>query len=169
MRSSIVITNGDNEHPQDVILLLTSRTSDLLLDYQQQTNMITMTISARALTALLAISASASINAASSSSVDDVNDNNALKRHNEFLILEGHGVRQQYHSPLPYTYIAKEDLPANFDWRSVDGVSYTTHSLNQVRSSNRRRCCGHSFSFSHRNHLNKIFLLAFNPPPPCFV
>jgi hypothetical protein len=56
-----------------------------------------------------------------------------LKRHNEFVILEGHQVRDNYQSPLPYTYIKKEDLPDNFDWRSVDGVSYTTHSLNQVR------------------------------------
>ena len=58
-------------------------------------------------------------------------------RRNEYVVLEGHTVREQYHSPLPYTYIQKDDLPDNFDWRSVDGVSYTTHSLNQVRTTNR--------------------------------
>ena len=82
--------------------------------------------------------------------VDDVNAKNLLKqkttmtmttttstkRRNEYVVLEGHTVRDQYHSPLPYTYIQKDDLPDNFDWRSVDGVSYTTHSLNQVRKHN---------------------------------
>lgn len=34
-----------------------------------------------------------------------------LKRHNEFLLLEGHKIREKYHSPLPYTYIKEEDLP----------------------------------------------------------
>jgi hypothetical protein len=34
-----------------------------------------------------------------------------VKRHNEFVLLEGHTERENYHSPLPYTYIRQEDLP----------------------------------------------------------
>jgi cathepsin X len=48
-----------------------------------------------------------------------------------FQILEGHKVRDAYTSPLPYTYIQSEDLPASFNWGDIDGVSYLTHSLNQ--------------------------------------
>lgn len=50
---------------------------------------------------------------------------------NEFKLLEGHQVRENYHSPLPYTYIDADDLPDNFNWGNVDGRSYITHSLNQ--------------------------------------
>ena len=46
-------------------------------------------------------------------------------------IMENHKVKDAYSSPLPYTYIAQEDLPDNFSWGDVDGVSYLTHSLNQ--------------------------------------
>lgn len=46
-------------------------------------------------------------------------------------ILEGHKVQNDYSSPLPYTYISKEDLPADFTWQNVDGIPYTTKSLNQ--------------------------------------
>lgn len=34
-----------------------------------------------------------------------------IKRHNEFVLLEGHKIREKYHSPLPYTYIQEDDLP----------------------------------------------------------
>jgi hypothetical protein len=54
-----------------------------------------------------------------------------LSRHDEYKVLDGHKVRDNYHSPLPHTYIAEEDLPANFNWGNVDGRSYLTHSLNQ--------------------------------------
>ncbi|KAL3920899.1 MAG: hypothetical protein SGILL_003032 [Bacillariaceae sp.] len=54
-----------------------------------------------------------------------------LKRHNEFVVLEGHKNREDFHSPLPYTYIKEEDLPDNWDWRNIDGKNYVTHSLNQ--------------------------------------
>lgn len=37
----------------------------------------------------------------------------APKRHNEYVILEGHTQRENYHSPLPYTYIKEEDLPVS--------------------------------------------------------
>jgi hypothetical protein len=34
-------------------------------------------------------------------------------------------------SPRPHEYISAADLPDNFDWRNVDGVSYVTQALNQ--------------------------------------
>lgn len=46
-------------------------------------------------------------------------------------MLEGHSVQNDYSSPLPYTYIREEDLPANWNWGNVSGVSYLTKSLNQ--------------------------------------
>jgi len=53
------------------------------------------------------------------------------KRHNEFVVLEGHQTKENYKSPLPYTYIDEDELPASFDWGNVNGHSYLTHSLNQ--------------------------------------
>lgn len=53
------------------------------------------------------------------------------ERHNEFKLLEGHKIRNSYHSALPYTYIDPSDLPDNFNWGDVNGHSYLTHSLNQ--------------------------------------
>lgn len=47
------------------------------------------------------------------------------------LIMDGHTVFQNYHSPLPHTYIQENDLPKAFTWGDIDGVSYLTHSLNQ--------------------------------------
>eukprot|EP00529_Nitzschia_sp_RCC80_P020924 CAMPEP_0113462020 /NCGR_PEP_ID=MMETSP0014_2-20120614/11861_1 /TAXON_ID=2857 /ORGANISM="Nitzschia sp." /LENGTH=401 /DNA_ID=CAMNT_0000353839 /DNA_START=79 /DNA_END=1284 /DNA_ORIENTATION=+ /assembly_acc=CAM_ASM_000159 len=100
-----------------------------------------MKTAASVLTAFLAIAPLATTTTATD--VEDKNNNSIIvdnvvnpleqktTRRNEYVVLEGHTVREQYHSPLPYTYIQKDDLPDNFDWRSVDGVSYTTHSLNQ--------------------------------------
>jgi len=34
-------------------------------------------------------------------------------------------------TPLPHEYMKTEDLPANFDWRNIDGVNYCTMSRNQ--------------------------------------
>lgn len=45
--------------------------------------------------------------------------------------MENHKVQSSYSSPLPYTYIDPADLPDDFSWANVDGVSYLTHSLNQ--------------------------------------
>lgn len=76
------------------------------------------------------------------------------RRINEFVMLEGHTVTDNYHSPLPHEwvlcttgltnninprcskisfnrYIAEEDLPISWDWRNVSGHSFLTHSLNQ--------------------------------------
>jgi len=36
-----------------------------------------------------------------------------------------------YHSPLPLTYVQIEDLPDSFNWGDLDGKSYLTPSLNQ--------------------------------------
>ena len=55
----------------------------------------------------------------------------AFGRHDEFKLLEGHKVRDDFSSPLPYTYINDEDLPDNFNWGNINGHSYLTHSLNQ--------------------------------------
>jgi cathepsin X len=49
----------------------------------------------------------------------------------DYKIMENHKVRDAYSSPLPYTYIREEDLPDNFSWGDIEGVSYLTHSLNQ--------------------------------------
>jgi hypothetical protein len=43
----------------------------------------------------------------------------------------GHSIENDYHSPLPYTYLAPQDLPSSFDWRNVSGISYVTRNLNQ--------------------------------------
>lgn len=53
------------------------------------------------------------------------------QKHNEFKIMEDHKVRDDYHSPLPHSYIEAADLPLRWDWRNIDGKSYVTHSLNQ--------------------------------------
>lgn len=38
---------------------------------------------------------------------------------------------ESYSSPLPHDYIDASDLPSAFNWGSINGVSYLTHSLNQ--------------------------------------
>mmetsp|Transcript_9341 Transcript_9341/g.11825 ORF Transcript_9341/g.11825 Transcript_9341/m.11825 type:complete len:353 (-) Transcript_9341:773-1831(-) len=48
-----------------------------------------------------------------------------------FKIMEGHTVQNDYESPLPYEYINHEDLPESFTWGDVDGKSYLTKPLNQ--------------------------------------
>lgn len=48
--------------------------------------------------------------------------------------MENHKVQNKYHSPLPYEYLREEDLPDNFSWGNVNGTSFLTHSLNQVRT-----------------------------------
>jgi len=41
------------------------------------------------------------------------------------------GYKEQVHSPLPHTYVQDSDVPTDFSWGNVDGVSYLTKSLNQ--------------------------------------
>eukprot|EP00536_Pseudo-nitzschia_multiseries_P012159 jgi/Psemu1/308819/fgenesh1_kg.448_\ len=45
-----------------------------------------------------------------------------VKRHNEYVVLEGHTQRENYHSPLPYTYIQEEDLPVRIVCLRHDGA-----------------------------------------------
>ena len=45
----------------------------------------------------------------------------------DFVLMEGHNVQNDYSSPLPYEYISESELPAEFDWGNVDGKSYLTH------------------------------------------
>jgi len=50
---------------------------------------------------------------------------------NEIKIMEGHKRRSHVQSPLPHTYLVKEDIPDNHNWNDVDGKSYLTKQLNQ--------------------------------------
>ena len=38
-------------------------------------------------------------------------ESESSKKHNEYVVLEGHTEKENYHSPLPHTYIREEDLP----------------------------------------------------------
>lgn len=90
-----------------------------------------------ALTATVYLTSVANVSSSSTPATgDDKNENPSFssssnKRHNEYVILGGHTQRENFKSPLPYTYIKEDELPANFDWRNVDGKSYSTHALNQ--------------------------------------
>mmetsp|Transcript_21833 Transcript_21833/g.49660 ORF Transcript_21833/g.49660 Transcript_21833/m.49660 type:complete len:246 (-) Transcript_21833:586-1323(-) len=55
----------------------------------------------------------------------------APERQSEFRIMSGHGVMNDYSSPLPHTYLKDDDLPRSFSWHDVEGISYLTKSLNQ--------------------------------------
>ena len=50
---------------------------------------------------------------------------------NELIDLPGHTVENDYHLPLPHSYLNLEDLPKEFHWGNVEGFSYLTRSLNQ--------------------------------------
>ena len=50
---------------------------------------------------------------------------------NDFKIMQGHTIQNDYKSPLPYEYIKEEDLPKSFTWGNVNGTSYLTKALNQ--------------------------------------
>jgi len=54
-----------------------------------------------------------------------------LSYQNEYKILEGHKVKNDYSSPLPIDYLDPSDLPNNFTWGNVNGVNYLTRVLNQ--------------------------------------
>merc|ERR1711862_333370 len=55
----------------------------------------------------------------------------STKKFNEFKELEGHKIKNDYISPLPHTYLSGEDMPEEFSWGDIDGVSYLTRTLNQ--------------------------------------
>ena len=46
-------------------------------------------------------------------------------------VMEDHKVVNDYSLPLPFEYVKESDLPKEFTWGNVDGVSYLTRSLNQ--------------------------------------
>lgn len=54
-----------------------------------------------------------------------------LLPHGELLHPPLHSVEDDYHSPLPHTYLRQQDLPDEFDWRNVNGLSHVTAALNQ--------------------------------------
>eukprot|EP00591_Stephanopyxis_turris_P007376 CAMPEP_0195507802 /NCGR_PEP_ID=MMETSP0794_2-20130614/1171_1 /TAXON_ID=515487 /ORGANISM="Stephanopyxis turris, Strain CCMP 815" /LENGTH=332 /DNA_ID=CAMNT_0040634597 /DNA_START=74 /DNA_END=1072 /DNA_ORIENTATION=+ len=50
----------------------------------------------------------------------------------EFKIMPGHTVKEDYSLPLPHTYVDADSLPESFNWcNHPDGKSYCTHMLNQ--------------------------------------
>jgi cathepsin X len=71
-----------------------------------------------------------SLLALSVASVTCFTDENQAIR-NELVYLPGHTVESNFYSPLPHEYISPEDLPDNFNWGNVSGISYLTRSLNQ--------------------------------------
>ena len=60
-----------------------------------------------------------------------VNGDEDVSIPNEIRYLPGHTVENDYQLPLPHTYIAEEDLPVEFHWGNVNGVSYLTRNRNQ--------------------------------------
>ena len=55
----------------------------------------------------------------------------SAKHMNEFKIMPGHTILEDYTSPLPHTYVDVEDLPADFNWGNVNNTNFLTKSLNQ--------------------------------------
>jgi cathepsin X len=49
----------------------------------------------------------------------------------EIQIMPGHDVFDDYTLPLPSSYLNEDDIPTDFSWGDVDGVSYLTKDLNQ--------------------------------------
>lgn len=43
----------------------------------------------------------------------------------------GSPARTHRNSALPSTYVNLQELPANFDWRQVDGINYLSNTRNQ--------------------------------------
>lgn len=50
---------------------------------------------------------------------------------NEYVELPGHTVKEDYTSPLPYTYTDVNALPDNYNWGNINGTNYLTKNLNQ--------------------------------------
>ena len=63
----------------------------------------------------------------------------AVEYFNEFKIMPGHTVFEDYTSPLPHEYVDAATLPASFSWGNVNGTNFLTKSLNQHIPQVRRR------------------------------
>ena len=73
-------------------------------------------------------------------------DSSSPKRHNEYVVLEGHTQRENYYSPLPHTYIKEEDLPVRKSNRFI--LLYcTTISVDHL-AQHRRLVSSYPVSFS---------------------
>ena len=68
------------------------------------------TVLSLALTVCLMASPSTS-STPSSLLIESESEPKSSKKHNEYVVLEGHTEKENYHSPLPHTYIREEDLP----------------------------------------------------------
>jgi len=55
----------------------------------------------------------------------------AAEHRNEIKIMPGHTKLDNYHLPLPSSYLSDDDLPSDFTWASVHGVNFLTKNLNQ--------------------------------------
>ena len=55
------------------------------------------------------------------------------KRQGEYKVMEEHKVVNHTEGNFVHNhaYLGSRELPASFDWRNIDGVSYVTKSLNQ--------------------------------------
>jgi len=49
----------------------------------------------------------------------------------EFKHMKGHKKKNDYKLPVPHTYINTSNLPKDFNWGNISGVSYLTKNLNQ--------------------------------------
>mmetsp|Transcript_87356 Transcript_87356/g.174781 ORF Transcript_87356/g.174781 Transcript_87356/m.174781 type:complete len:354 (+) Transcript_87356:73-1134(+) len=50
---------------------------------------------------------------------------------NEYKIMPGHTLFDDYKLPLPHTYLSFDDLPSEFTWGDINGKSLVTKNLNQ--------------------------------------
>ena len=50
---------------------------------------------------------------------------------NEFKIMPGHTIMEDFTSPQPHEYVDVEDLPSDFTWSNVNNTNFLTKSLNQ--------------------------------------
>ena len=95
---------------------------------------------------------------------DVANDaNSSPTRHDEYKIMEGHQVREKYHSPLPFTYIDEDDLPANFNWGNVNGRSYLTHSLNRTWEKRGVKLEPCTYMYANQSHCHYLPFIRAHP------